>query len=155
LEFGNCGSTGLTTLRPIEGEFGIFDKAMARIAGVTLPANKRVVIALTYVYGVGLPTAKKVLKQAGVSEDLRAKDLTDDQTNKIRELVEKGHRVEGDLRREVLGNIKRLKDIGCYRGTRHIKHLPARGQRTKTNSRTVRGNVRRTMGSGRRVLTKT
>ncbi|MFA6131608.1 MAG: 30S ribosomal protein S13 [Patescibacteria group bacterium] len=128
---------------------------MARIAGITLPANKRIVIALTYIYGIGPSTAKKVLKTAGISEDTRAKDLTDDQANKIRELVEKGHRVEGDLRREVMGNIKRLKDVGCYRGTRHIKHLPARGQRTKTNSRSVRGNTRRTMGSGRRVLAKT
>lgn len=128
---------------------------MARIAGVTLPANKRVIVALTYIYGIGLSTAKAVLATAKVGEDIRAKDLTDEQTNKIRELIEKGHRVEGDLRREVLGNIKRLKDIGCYRGVRHIKHLPVRGQRTKTNSRSVRGNVRRTMGSGRRVLTKT
>lgn len=128
---------------------------MARIAGVTLPANKRVIVALTYIYGVGLSTAKKVLVTAKVNEDVRVKDLTDEQTNKIRELIEKGHRVEGDLRREVLGNIKRLKDIGCYRGIRHIKHLPVRGQRTKTNSRSVRGNVRRTMGSGHRVLTKT
>jgi small subunit ribosomal protein S13 len=128
---------------------------MARIAGVTLPANKRVVIALTYIYGVGRPTARKLLKTAKVDENIRVKNLTDEQANKIRELVEKGRRVEGDLRREVLGNIKRLKDINSYRGLRHIKHLPARGQRTKTNSRTVRGNVRRTMGSGRRVLTKT
>jgi len=128
---------------------------MARIAGVTLPANKRIIIALTYIYGVGPMVAKKVLSQAGISEDTLSKDLTDDQANKIRELVEKGYRVEGDLRREVMGNIKRLKDIGCYRGVRHIRHLPAHGQRTKTNSRTVRGNMRRTMGSGRRVLTKT
>lgn len=128
---------------------------MARIAGITLPANKRIIIALTYIYGVGPNIAKKVLKTAGISEDTRSKDLTDDQANKIRELVEKGQRVEGDLRREVFSNIKRLKDIACYRGTRHIKHLPAHGQRTKTNSRTVRGNVRRTTGSGRRTLTKT
>lgn len=128
---------------------------MARIAGITLPANKRIVVALTYIYGIGPSTAKKVLKTAKIDENIRAKDLTDDQANKIRELVEKGRRVEGDLRREVLGNIKRLKDINCYRGLRHIKHLPARGQRTKTNSRTVRGNIRRTMGSGRRTLTKT
>jgi len=128
---------------------------MARIAGITLPANKRIIVALTYIFGIGPTTAKKVLKEAGISEDIRSKDLTDEQANKIRELVEKGHRVEGDLRREVLGSIKRLKDVGCYRGIRHIKHLPARGQRTKTNSRTVRGNTRRTMGSGRRTLTKT
>ncbi|HBR80756.1 MAG: 30S ribosomal protein S13 [Candidatus Uhrbacteria bacterium GW2011_GWE2_45_35] len=128
---------------------------MARIAGITLPANKRIVIALTYIFGVGPAVAKKVLKEAGIDESVRTKDLTDDQANKIRELVEKGRRVEGDLRREVLGNIKRLKEINCYRGTRHIKRLPAHGQRTKTNSRTVRGNVRRTTGSGRRILTKT
>jgi|SRR3989339_502426 len=128
---------------------------MARIAGVTLPNQKRVVIALTSIYGVGPSTASAVLKKMGISEELRTKDLTDDQVNKIREAVEKSHKVEGDLRREVLGNIKRLKDIGSYRGTRHIKRLPVHGQRTKTNSRTVRGNVRKTMGSGRRVLTKT
>lgn len=128
---------------------------MARIAGVTIPNDKRVVIALTYVYGVGRSTAVRVLKTAGVDENIRAKDLSEDQVTKIRELIEKNYRVEGDLRREVLGNLKRLKEIGCYRGSRHIKHLPVRGQRTKTNSRTVRGNVRKTTGSGRRVLTKT
>ncbi len=128
---------------------------MARIAGVTLPANKRIVIALTYVYGVGHSTARQVLKLAGLSEDIRVKDLTEDQVNAVRTVLEKDRRLEGDLRRDVLSNIKRLKEIGCYRGTRHIKHLPLRGQSTKTNSRTVRGNVRRTMGSGRRALTKT
>ena len=126
-----------------------------RVAGVSIPREKRLLVALTYIYGVGPTTAKKVLKDAGISEDIRSKDLTDDQANKIRELVEKSYRVEGDLRREVFGNIKRLKDIVCYRGLRHIKRLPCHGQRTKTNSRTVRGNVRRTMGSGRRALTKT
>jgi small subunit ribosomal protein S13 len=128
---------------------------MARIAGVTLPNNKRVVIGLTYVYGVGDRTAQKVLKEVGVDENLRVKDLSEDQVTKIREVLEKSYRLEGDLRREVLGNIKRLKDIGSYRGIRHMKKLPVRGQRTKTNSRTVRGNVRKTMGSGRRTLTKT
>ena len=128
---------------------------MARIAGVTLPNNKRIVIALTYVYGIGDTTSKKILAQLKIDENIRAKDLTEDQQAKLRETVEKQHRVEGDLRREVLGNIKRLKDIGAYRGLRHIKRLPVRGQRTKTNSRTVRGNVRKTTGSGRRVLTKT
>jgi len=128
---------------------------MARIAGVTLPNDKRIVIALTYIYGVGDSTSKKVLKESKISEDIRAKDLTEDQVNAIRVLLEKQYRLEGDLRRTVLSNIKRLKEIGCYRGTRHIKHLPARGQRTKTNSRTLRGNVRRTMTSGRRMLTKT
>lgn len=128
---------------------------MARIASVTLPNEKRVVIALTYIYGVGDSTAKKVLKEANISEDIRAKNLTEDQVNAIRTILEKQRRLEGDLRRFTLSNIKRLKEIGCYRGIRHIRRLPARGQRTKTNSRTVRGNVRRTMTSGRRMLTKT
>ena len=128
---------------------------MARIAGITLPNNKRVVIGLTYVYGVGDTTAKRVLTQVGISEDIRVKDLTEEQVTQIREVLEKSHRLEGDLRRDVLSNIKRLKDTGSYRGIRHMKKLPVRGQRTKTNSRTVRGNVRKTMGSGRRVLTKT
>lgn len=128
---------------------------MARIAGVTLPNNKRIVIGLTYVYGVGDTTAKRVLKQVGLSEDIRVKDLTEEQVTQIRDLLEKNYRLEGDLRRDVLSNIKRLKDTGSYRGIRHMKKLPVRGQRTKTNSRTIRGNVRKTMGSGRRVLTKT
>lgn len=128
---------------------------MARIAGVNIPSDKRIVISLTYIYGVGLTTAKKVLAQAQVDESIRTKDLAPDQVNAIRNIIEKEHRVEGDLRREVQGNIKRLKDIKCYRGLRHIKRLPSRGQRTKTNSRTVRGNVRRTAGSGRRVISKT
>lgn len=128
---------------------------MARIAGVTLPSNKRIVIALTYIYGIGDTKAKKILKQAQVDESVKAKDLTADQENAIRTIVEKEHTVEGELRREVLGNIKRLKEIGSYRGVRHSQNLPVRGQRTKTNSRTVRGNVRRTAGSGRRVISKT
>lgn len=127
----------------------------ARIAGVTLPQEKRVVVGLTYVFGVGDSTAKKVLKQAGVDENIRVKNLTEDQVNTLRTLLEKNYRLEGDLRRTVLTNIKRLKEIGSYRGSRHSKHLPVRGQRTKTNSRTVRGNMRRTQTSGRRVLTKT
>lgn len=128
---------------------------MARIAGVTLPAQKRIEIGLTYIYGIGRSTAKKILAETGVSADVRVKDLTEVQANKLREAVEKRHKVEGELRREVLANIKRLKEIGSYRGSRHIKNLPVRGQRTKTNSRTVRGNVRRTMGSGKRKLEKT
>ncbi len=128
---------------------------MARIAGVTIPNDKRIVIALTYVYGVGETTSKKILFKAGVDENIRTKDLTDDQVNEIRTLLEKNYRLEGDLRRDKLSSIKRLKEIGSYRGTRHGKGLPARGQRTKSNSRTVRGNARRTMGSGRRTLTKT
>lgn len=128
---------------------------MARIAGVNIPMNKHIRIALTYIYGVGPTTAESVLTQVGVDGSIKTKDLTEDQVKQIRDLVEKGRRLEGDLRRDVLSNVKRLKEISAYRGTRHGKHLPARGQRTKTNSRTVRGNVRKTTGSGRRTLTKT
>ncbi len=127
---------------------------MARIAGVNLPAQKRIDIGLTYIYGIGRVTSNKIIVESGVPGELRVKDLTEAQANKLREVVEKRYRVEGELRREVLGNIKRLKDISSYRGSRHIKNLPARGQRSKTNSRTVRGNVRRTMGSGKRKLEK-
>ena len=128
---------------------------MARIAGVNLPASKRIEIGLTAIYGIGRTTAKKILAVAKVSEGTLVKDLTDLQANTLRDLVEKEHNVEGELRREVLSNIKRLKEIGSYRGSRHIRALPVRGQRTKTNSRTIRGNVRRTMGSGKRKLEKT
>jgi small subunit ribosomal protein S13 len=124
---------------------------MARIAGVSLPQQKRVDIALTYIYGIGTTTAKRVIEKTGIAPEIRVKDLTEAQANKLREEVEKNLRVEGELRREVLANIKRLKEIGSYRGSR----LPVRGQRTSTNSRTVRGNVRRTMGSGKRKLEKT
>lgn len=123
---------------------------MARIAGVTLPNEKRVEIALTYIKGIGLATSQKILEATGVNPDIRVKDLTEAEVNKIREAMDAtGMKIEGDLRREVLANIKRLKEIGSYRGNRHARHLPARGQRTKTNNRTVRGNVRRTAGSGR------
>lgn len=128
---------------------------MARIAGVTLPANKRVDIALQYIYGIGKTTAMSIIKKTGVDGSIRVKDLPESDANKLRDVVEKEYKVEGDLRREVLTNIKRLKEIGAYRGTRHIKSLPVRGQRTKTNSRTIRGNVRKTMGSGKRKLEKT
>lgn len=128
---------------------------MARIAGVNIPSDKRIVIALTYVQGVGLTTSKKVLAQTNIDESLRTKDLSDDQINAIRTLLEKDYRLEGDLRRDKLSNIKRLKEIKSYRGSRHAKRLPLRGQRTKSNSRTVRGNTRNTAGSGRRTLTKT
>jgi len=122
-----------------------------RIAGVTLPNEKRVEIGLMSIFGIGLTTSQKILAQAKVSPDIRVKNLTDDQANALRVLVEKGQRVEGDLKREILTNIKRLKEIGSYRGIRHAKHLPVRGQRTKTNSRSVRGNVRKTMMSGRKA----
>ncbi len=128
---------------------------MARIAGVTLPPNKKTEFALCYIYGIGPTTAKKVLAETKVDGNIRVKDLAEDDVNKLRALIEKNIKVEGELRREVLGNIKRLKDIGSYRGVRHAKGLPVRGQRTKTNNRTVRGNVRRTMGSGRTKLEKT
>ncbi len=128
---------------------------MARIAGVSLPLNKRIDIALTYIYGIGTTTAEKILETTKVPAEVRVKDLTESQANQLRDVVEKQFKVEGELRREVLSNIKRLKEIGAYRGVRHIRNLPVRGQRTKTNSRTVRGNVRRTMGSGKRKLEKT
>jgi len=120
-----------------------------RIAGVNIPNDKRVEIALTYVHGIGRTTSNKILSEAKVNKDTRVKDLKETEVNLLRELVEKKHTVEGDLRREVASNIKRLREIGCYRGLRHGKHLPVRGQRTKTNSRTVRGNKRVTMGSGK------
>jgi small subunit ribosomal protein S13 len=121
----------------------------ARISGVTLPNDKRVEIGLTYVYGIGLTTSKKLLKQTGVSPDTRVKDLTDDEVNKIRIAIEGNIKVEGDVRREVTQDIKRLKEIGSYRGARHSAGLPSRGQRTKTNGRTKRGK-KMTMGSGRK-----
>jgi len=128
---------------------------MARIAGIDIPDNKRVVISLTYIYGIGRISAAKILKQANVSEEVRVNKLTADQLNAIRQIVEKNYKIEGDLRREIGMNIKRLKEIICYRGMRHGRRLPVRGQRTKTNSRTVRGNVRKTAGSGKRKLEKT
>jgi len=120
-----------------------------RIAGVNIPNDKRVEIALTYIHGVGRTRSNKVLVEAKVNKDIRVKDLKDEEINRLREIVEKKYTVEGDLRREVASNVKRLREIGCYRGLRHSKHLPVRGQRTKTNSRTVRGNKRVTMGSGK------
>ncbi|MDO8621716.1 MAG: 30S ribosomal protein S13 [bacterium] len=128
---------------------------MARIAGVTLPNDKHIWVALTSIYGIGRSGSLQLLKQVGIEPQRKTRELNDEEVQKLRMLIEKQSRVEGDLRREVFANIKRLKDIGCYRGSRHAKKLPARGQRTKTNSRTVRGNIRRTMGSGRRKLEKT
>lgn len=126
-----------------------------RIAGVLLPHNKKIEYALPLIFGIGLTRAREILARAEVDKEKRTKDLTEVEANKIRELVEKNFRVEGDLRREILGNIKHLKELGAYRGARHSKGLPVRGQRTKTNSRTRRGNVRRTMMSGKRAVTKT
>lgn len=124
-----------------------------RIVGITLPDNKRMEIALQEVFGIGRPRAKKILDEVGVRYDTKPTELTPEQENAIREKVE-AFKIEGDLKREVSQNIKRLKDIGTYKGSRHAKRLPARGQRSKTNSRTVRGNVRKTMGSGRRAVEK-
>ncbi|QQS60780.1 30S ribosomal protein S13 [Candidatus Falkowbacteria bacterium] len=121
-----------------------------RIAGVTIPNEKRVEIALTYIYGIGRETASKILASAKVNPDTRVKDLGEEEANRLRVLIEKDMKVEGDLRRDVSANIKRLRDINSYRGSRHSKHLPVRGQRTKTNNRTVRGNVRRTATSGKK-----
>jgi small subunit ribosomal protein S13 len=123
---------------------------MIRIAGVNLPDEKRIEVSLTYIYGVGLSTSRKILTSLNMSPDTRAKDLSPEDANKLREAIEKKYRVEGELRHQVKMNIKRLKEVGCYRGTRHQRGLPTRGQRTKTNTRTIRGNVRRTMGSGRK-----
>lgn len=125
-----------------------------RILGITLPNEKRLEFGLTGLYGIGVSTARKILDQVGIDRGKKAKDLTLDEENKIRALVEKIP-IEGNLKREVAANIKRLKDIKTYRGVRHMKRLPVRGQRTKTNSRTVRGNVRKTMASGKRKETKT
>jgi small subunit ribosomal protein S13 len=120
-----------------------------RIAGVSIPNDKRVDISITYIFGIGNSRAKKILADLEIDSATKVKDLKEEEANKLRERIEKKHLVEGDLRREITGNIKRLKEIGCYRGLRHSRNLPVRGQRTKTNSRTVRGNKRLTMGSGR------
>ena len=124
-----------------------------RISGITIP-NKRLVFALTALYGIGPSRAASICKQVKIDPMMKADELNAEQENEIRRAVEQ-FEIEGDLKRTVAGNIKRLKDIGSYRGSRHTKRLPARGQRTKTNSRTVRGNVRKTMGSGRRKVEKT
>lgn len=112
---------------------------MARIAGVDLPREKRVEIGLTYIYGIGRTKSNEILKEAGINPDTRVKDLTEDEVIKVREIIDKGYKVEGDLRRDTALNIKRLMEIRCYRGVRHSKNLPVRGQRTKTNARTRKG----------------
>lgn len=121
-----------------------------RIAGVTLPDHKRSVIGLTAIYGIGRNVSAQILQELGISGDVKIKDLTGGEEQKIRDYIEKHAKVEGELRREIAMNVKRHKDINSYRGSRHAKNLPVHGQRTKTNSRTVRGNVRRTAGSGRK-----
>ena len=125
-----------------------------RILGITVPNEKRLEIGLTCLYGIGISRAQKILDQVNIPHDKRAKDLTEEEENKIRMVVE-SILIEGNLKREVASNIKRLKDIKSYRGIRHIKRLPVRGQRTKSNSRTIRGNVRKTMASGKRKESKT
>ena len=124
---------------------------MARIAGVNIPNEKRVEASLPYIYGIGLSLSKKITAACHINPDKRTKDLTESEVSKLREFIEKNYKVEGNLRQQTLLNIKRLKEIGSYRGIRHIKGLPVRGQRTKTNSRTRRGNVRKTAGSGRKA----
>ncbi len=125
-----------------------------RILGITIPNEKRLEVGLTVLYGIGIPSARRILDQVGLDHGKKAKDLTEGEENKIRSILEK-ITIEGNLKREVSANIKRLKDIKTYRGIRHMKRLPVYGQRTKTNSRTVRGNVRKTMASGKRKETKT
>lgn len=121
-----------------------------RVSGVTIPQNKQIGVALTYIYGIGSTGAKAILSKANIDETIRVKDLSQDQEDAVRSIIEKEYKTEGDLRREIGANIKRLKDIKSYRGTRHMKHLPVRGQRTKTNSRTVRGNKRNLATSGKK-----
>lgn len=125
-----------------------------RILGITIPNNKHLDIALTSLYGIGVSRARSILKEVGVNATQKGDSLTLDQENAIRKIIE-SFSIEGSLKREVSANIKRLKDIKAYRGIRHMRQLPVNGQRTKTNSRTVRGNVRKTMGSGRRKESKT
>lgn len=124
-----------------------------RILGITIPDEKQLPFAMRTLHGIGHSRARLILKKAGVSADKKPKELTPDEENAIRKVIE-SFKIEGDLKREVSGNIKRLKDIKCYRGVRHIKGLPVHGQRTKSNSRTRRGNARKTMGTGRRALDK-
>jgi small subunit ribosomal protein S13 len=123
---------------------------MPRIAGVNIPDNKRIEIALTYIYGIGKPLSKTILSELKIDINKKASDLSQSEVSDLKEYIEKHYKIEGDLRRQIMINIKRLKDIGTWRGHRHAKGLTVRGQRTKTNNRTVRGNVRKTMGSGRK-----
>ena len=136
-----------------KGRSFIFNiKIMAvRIAGITVPDNKQISIALTYIYGLGRPLALNVLKQCSVDPKKKSKDLTEAEAGKIKEVIEANFKIEGDLRRENVSHIKRLKEIKCWRGSRHSKGLPVRGQKTKKNSRTIRGNIRRTVSSGRKT----
>lgn len=128
---------------------------MARIAGVNIPNEKRVEISLTYIYGIGLTSSRRILAELKINPDTRTKDLAETVVNDLRTVIEKKYKIEGVLRRDRQANIKRLKEIRSYRGIRHAKGLPVRGQKTKTNSRTVRGNTRKTMGSGKVKAQKT
>lgn len=129
---------------------------MPRISGINIPDNKRIEIALTYIYGIGRALSNRILKETKIDSNKLTSQLSEGEISKIRSAVDdKKIRVEGDLRREIMMNVKRLKEIGSYRGLRHTRGLPAHGQQTRTNSRTVRGNVRRTMGSGKRKMEKT
>jgi small subunit ribosomal protein S13 len=127
---------------------------MARIAGVDLPSNKRVEVGLTYIYGIGLSTSQRILRESKIDPDRRVKDLADEEINDIRKAIEKATKVEGDLRTEVAMNIKRLMDIGCYRGIRHRRGLPVRGQNTKNNARTRKGKRGTPVGSKKKTLAK-
>ena len=126
---------------------------MARIAGVDLPREKRVEVGLTYIYGIGLATSQEILKSTGINPDTRVKDLAEEEVTRLREILDRDYVVEGDLRREIGLNIKRLQEIGCYRGMRHRRSLPVRGQRTRTNARTKRG-ARRTVAGKKRAARK-
>jgi len=125
-----------------------------RIAGMTLPDQKRLQVALTRIYGIGRNTGLRILRKAGVDPTVKTRDLTEREVSAIRTIIEQEYITEGELRREIVNNIRRLKEIGAYRGLRHAKRLPVRGQRTRTNSRTVRGNIRKTAGSGKRGVEK-
>ena len=123
---------------------------MPRIAGVNIPENKQIEISLTYVYGIGRSLSKKILEKAKIKPLKKTSELTSEELINLQNIIEKDCKIEGELKREIMTNIKRLKDLGTWRGSRHIKKLPVRGQKTKTNSRTVRGNVRKTVGSGKK-----
>jgi small subunit ribosomal protein S13 len=123
---------------------------MPRICGVNIPEQKRIEIALTYIYGIGCSLSKKILKETKINPNIKASELNSIQINQLKEIIEKKCRIEGELKRDIMMNVKRLKDLGVWRGIRHLKKLPVRGQRTKTNSRTIRGNIRKTVGSGRK-----
>jgi len=123
---------------------------MPRIAGINIPDQKQIQFALTYIYGIGQSSSRKILEDAKISPSKKASELTAQETALLKDIIEKNHKIEGELKRQVMMNIKRLKDVGTWRGLRHTKGLPVRGQRTKTNTRTVRGNVRKTVGSGRK-----